>query len=263
MPLRLQKIEFPDAELRLSDCLQTIVNGYLEWGRQPDVDPPINELNDEQKRDFILRGYRLYDGCPVPHDNVLTIHDICVSVMINSFVILYDVRRFLSRNDEISALLEDIDPEQSLLDATEELLERVGNLVDNLSEMEHIGFSKVTKVLHKKRPRLIPVRDGYVFDALHKNFPWLLHNDGNAPFSQVLRVYRNAQRRVQDQLGELTAALRAEWQIELSEGRALSYLVWNWRRQFVRLQRPCTLQALWGGGGEDGRDAARQMWEGP
>jgi Family of unknown function (DUF6308) len=258
----LQKIHIPDPTLGLPDCLTLVLREYLEWGRQPDVDPSAAGLGDEQERGFIMRGYGFYDGYPVARDNAISVHDVCVSIMINSSVVLPDVRRFLSRGEEISALLRGIDPELSLLDAPEDLLDRAGELVDRLSTMEHIHFAKVTKVLHKKRPKFIPVIDGHVYGALHKNFPWRLKADASGPFSEVLGLYRDVLDRIQGSLTELTGQLREGWGIDLTDGRGLSYLIWNWRREFVRQKRPCTLHALWGCRGQAARDAARQMWEG-
>lgn len=252
----------PDPELELPDCAPLLLQAYFEWGHQEGVDPAPDTLGDDQQRRFIKRGYGLYDGYPVPCDDEITIGDVCASITINSYIVLPDVRRFLSRRQEISALLQDVAPDLCLLNASENLIDQIGDLVDTLSEIEHIGFGKVTKVLHKKRPKLIPVIDGYVLDALHKNFPWLMRGSAQRSFSQVLRVYRNAQRHVQELLLQLTVQLRQEQEIDLTEGRALSYLIWNWRRQFERLKRPCTLRAFWGSAGQAGRDAARDMWEG-
>jgi len=261
--LVLQKIRIPDPEIGLAGCVGTIIRGYFDWGYDSDTDPTWETATPDDVRRLVLRGYRIYDGCPVAQDNVLTASDVALSVGINSYVVLPDIRRFIARSERISQTLEQCDPAMSLREATEDVIGTVGSLVDELRQLNHIDFGKITKVLHKKRPNLIPLIDSYVLDSLHKNMPWLVKEWERTTFAKVIMAYREAEIRVANTLASVTQSLLTDWTITISQGRALSYLIWHWYRAMKAASRPCTLVAFWGSQGSGGVRAAREAWDSP
>ena len=261
MPLLLQRIRIPDQELGLPDCLRAILQGYFEWGFQEDVDGPRAELTEQAERRIILRGYQVYDGCPISRDNQVTAADIGLTVSINSRVALFDVRRILAYGETISAMLQACDADLHLVNAPEDVVDSVGQTVNELCEVSHLGVGKITKILHKKRPNLIPLIDNYVRESLHKNFPWMLRGRQGTSFAKLMATFRMAQERAAPVLQETVATLHGDWGIGLTEGRALSYLIWHWRRQIKRRGRPFTLRHFWGSQGQAGLETAKTLWE--
>lgn len=259
--LVLQKIRIPDPEIGLDECVETIARGYFDWGYDEGTDRTWEAATPDDMRRVALRGYRIYDGCPVAQDNVLTASDIALSVGINSYVVLPDIRRFMARSDGISRVLEQCNPRVSLRDAHEGVITALGDLVDELRKANHIDISKITKVLHKKRPSLIPLIDSFVLDSLHKNLPWLVRGWQRTSFAKVIRAFRTAEARVANTLAEVTGILRREWAINLTHGRALSYLIWRWSKAMNASGRPCTMVAFWGSQGSVGMKAARAEWD--
>jgi hypothetical protein len=69
----------------------------------------------------------------------------------------------LERRVEIERALRDIDSGASLTDATSSILWiPLTQLFDSFGDIRGVGFSKMTKALHPKRPALIPMLDSVV-----------------------------------------------------------------------------------------------------
>ncbi len=250
--LQLQKICIPD-------CISVILKAYFLWGYDRQLDGASARLTEKMKCAIIERGYRLYDGCPIPQDDQLTSSDVSLSISINSFVTFLDVRRFLAREEGINEMLAACDPSVCLTEAPEDMVDRIGSIIDELSTLPHIGIAKATKVLHKKRPKTIPLIDSYVLHALSLNVPWLMAK--RTSFAQVIRAFREAQKHSALELARTTQQLRREHGIELSNGRALSFLIWNWYKAKID-HGSCTLRGLWGSQGHSAHRLAKQMWDG-
>lgn len=156
--------------LKIENCESRIEKEYFWWGRGQLADATEatwDVATPAQRTELKLRGYRIFDGYLVPQDNELTPADICLTIAINSYVVLPDVRRFMSRAEDARPLFETLPANLDLEDASENHIKRVAELID-LFHAPHVSLSKTTKVLYKKRPRLIPLIDSYVRDCLKK-----------------------------------------------------------------------------------------------
>src|SRR6266536_5471534 len=74
-----------------------------------------------------------------------------------------EIAAILERRGEIERALRKIQPDASLTDATSSIpWLPLTRLFDGFADIRGIGFSKMTKALHRKRPALIPMLDSVV-----------------------------------------------------------------------------------------------------
>jgi hypothetical protein len=74
-----------------------------------------------------------------------------------------EIAAILERRAEIERALRKIHPDASLADATSSIpWIALTRLFDAFADIRGIGFSKMTKALHRKRPALIPILDSVV-----------------------------------------------------------------------------------------------------
>ena len=95
-----------------------------------------------------------------------------------------EIAAVLERRGEIERALREIPPEASLTDPTSSIpWIALTQLFDGFADIRGIGFSKMTKTLHRKRPALIPMLDSVVQTYLTSGDPGMTHQarSGNAP----------------------------------------------------------------------------------
>ena len=98
-------------------------------------------------------------------------------------------------------------------------------LFDAFADIRGIGFSKMTKALHYKRPALIPMLDSVVQKYLQGDDPGLA-----APFGErALLLVRGYKRDLDLNRGSVRAVRReiARRGYALSEVRILDLLIWS------------------------------------
>ena len=83
-----------------------------------------------------------------------------------------EITAILERRWEIEHALRRIRPDASLADATSSIPWRaLTRLFDAFADIRGVGFSKMTKTLHRKRPALIPMLDSVVQAYLARDDP--------------------------------------------------------------------------------------------
>jgi hypothetical protein len=83
-----------------------------------------------------------------------------------------EVAAILERRAEIERALREVHPDASLADATSSIpWIPLTRLFDAFADIRGIGFSKMTKALHRKRPALIPMLDSVVQAYLETDDP--------------------------------------------------------------------------------------------
>jgi hypothetical protein len=116
---------------------------------------------------FIRHWYPMYDGVKVPENNVLRVMEIALSVMLNSRisgntggVIWRDARK------QVEAALAIIPRGKDLLDEPGEAPvpgeSGISQAVNAMCKVRHCKLAVATKILHKKRPGIIPIFDSKV-----------------------------------------------------------------------------------------------------
>jgi hypothetical protein len=83
-----------------------------------------------------------------------------------------EIAAILERRGEIERALSKIHPDASLLEAASSVpWVPLTRLFDAFADIRGIGFSKMTKALHRKRPALIPMLDSVVQAYLTRDDP--------------------------------------------------------------------------------------------
>jgi hypothetical protein len=83
-----------------------------------------------------------------------------------------EIAAILERRGRIERALREIDPDASLAGAASSILwASLTRLFDAFADVRGVGFSKVTKALHRKRPALIPMLDSVVQAYLASDDP--------------------------------------------------------------------------------------------
>jgi hypothetical protein len=131
----------------------------------------------------------------------------------------------LERRGRIEGALRTIDPAASLLDSPAPLAQ-LTRLFDAFADIRGIGYSKMTKALHRKRPALIPMLDSVVQAYLMDDPATRAAGSFGERATALVRSYRHdldcnrsALRRVKREL--------ARRGYTISEVRLLDLLIWS------------------------------------
>jgi hypothetical protein len=139
-----------------------------------------------------------------------------------------EIAAILERRDEIERALHRIHPDASLADATSSIPWIPLTLLFNaFADIRGIGFSKMTKALHRKRPSLIPMLDSVVQTYLTRDDPrmrsaWSFGERATA----LVRSYKRDLDRNRTVLHEIQQEL-ASRKYRLTEVRILDLLIWS------------------------------------
>jgi hypothetical protein len=138
------------------------------------------------------------------------------------------IAAILERRGEVERALGQIDPDASLMDATSSIpWAPLKRLFDAFADIHGVGFSKMTKALHKKRPALIPMLDSVVQEYLTRDLP---RASTPASFGErataLVRSYKHDLDRNRSALHDVQRAL-ARRGYELTEVRILDLLIWS------------------------------------
>lgn len=161
-------------------------------------------------------GYEYFDARPTLAEDEVTPEDIAATAALNMRFTRDSLEGFLAARDVIRDGLRSISPTVSLEDASDELIQAIEELLLGLCEgqgrlafkIPGAGRAQVSKILHRKRPRLIPLYDRviserYAFGLGEKKFGRGI--DLLLSLREDLRLEQNAQA-----LRSIQAALSVE-----------------------------------------------------
>jgi hypothetical protein len=139
-----------------------------------------------------------------------------------------EIASILERRGEIEGALCEIDPRASLSNATRSIpWGQLRQLFDAFANIRGVGFSKVTKAVHGKRPALIPMLDSVVQEYLSADE---VRTGASESFGQraivLVRSYKRDLDRNRSALREIQQEL-ANRTYELTEVRILDLLIWS------------------------------------
>lgn len=134
----------------------------------------------------------------------------------------------LGRRVEIECALRDIDPGASLTDPTSSIpWIPLTQLFDSFADIRGVGFSKMTKALHPKRPALIPMLDSVVQAHLAEDDPGPRSSASFAERAAALvRGYKRELDRNRAALHEIRRELARRGH-RLTEVRILDLVIWS------------------------------------
>jgi hypothetical protein len=139
-----------------------------------------------------------------------------------------EIAAILERRGEIERTLRKIQPDASLADATSSIpWIALTRLFDSFADIRGIGFSKMTKALHRKRPALIPMLDSVVQAYLTRDDPGTGSSGSFGERStSLVRSYKRDLDRNRSVLHGLQREL-ASRSYRLTEVRILDLLIWS------------------------------------
>jgi hypothetical protein len=115
---------------------------------------------------FVKAWYPMYDGVEVAVDNELRVTEIALSVMLNSQISGNTGGEIYNKRKPIQKALKKIPVDVDLLSIpigeTIPGLGGIAEAVDEMCSLHRVKLSVSTKILHKKRPLLIPIFDSQV-----------------------------------------------------------------------------------------------------
>ena len=173
-------------------------------------------------------SYRKYDLAPVAHDATLTREDTGVANWLNARMSPIEIDAILERAPAIEAALAQIPPSATLTAADEEIpWVALAELMAAFEGVPKVGLPRATKVLHKKRPALIPILDS-VIERYLRSVDRIIRRGGFAVYAPALiRSYKRELDVALPTLRALQLELHAR-DIELSECRLLDLLLWGY-----------------------------------
>ena len=139
-----------------------------------------------------------------------------------------EIAAILERRREIDGSLRRIGPGESLTDTASSIpWIALTQLFDAFANIRGVGFSKMTKALHRKRPALIPMLDSVVQEYLTKDDPVTSSSESfGARATALVRSYKRDLDRNRSALDELKRKL-ATRDYRLTEVRILDLLIWS------------------------------------
>lgn len=139
-----------------------------------------------------------------------------------------EIAAILERRGEIERALRKVHPHASLADTTSSIpWIPLTRLFDAFADIRGIGFSKMTKTLHRKRPALIPMLDSVVQTYLTRDDPGTRSSGAFGERATALvRSYKRDLDRNRSVLHEIQQEL-ASRTYRLTEVRILDLLIWS------------------------------------
>jgi hypothetical protein len=115
---------------------------------------------------FVEHWYPMYDGVQVLEDNELRVTDIALSTMLNSQISGNTAGVIFRERKPIEDALAGIPPCVDLLDVGTDGeipgASGISRAITSMCDIKWVKLSVSTKILHKKRPGLIPIFDSVV-----------------------------------------------------------------------------------------------------
>ena len=139
-----------------------------------------------------------------------------------------EIAAILERRGEIERALRTIHPDVSLTDAASSIpWIPLTRLFDAFADIRGIGFSKMTKALHPKRPALIPMLDSVVQAYLTSDDPGA--GSSGSFGERATALVRSYKRDMDDNRSALREIQRelASREYRLTEVRILDLLIWS------------------------------------
>lgn len=106
-------------------------------------------------------AWHYYDAIPTAADDLVTPVDVVAAAALHPGLSRGDLAFFREEGARVSACLAELPVDTRLADASERVLDRLTTLPDRLPD---VSISLLSKVLHRKRPHLVPLIDRHAVD---------------------------------------------------------------------------------------------------
>jgi hypothetical protein len=175
-----------------------------------------------------LEAYSSYDAGNSSAPNSFGESDLRLANRGGARISAAEIAAILERRDEIERSLRKIPAAASLMAATRSIpWSRLTRLFEGFADIRGVGFSKMTKALHPKRPALIPMLDSVVQVYLTRGDPGA---DSSRSFGErgiaLVRSYKDDLDRNRGSLLKVKREL-ARRGYALTEVRILDVVIWS------------------------------------
>ncbi len=175
-----------------------------------------------------LAAYSGYEACDASGPASFGESDLRLANRGGARISATEIAAILERRGEIERALRKVHPAASLAHATSSIpWIPLTRLFDAFADIRGIGFAKMTKALHRKRPALIPMLDSVVQAYLTSDDPG---TGSSGSFGErataFVRSYKRDLDRNRAVLHELQREL-ASREYRLTEVRILDLLIWS------------------------------------
>jgi hypothetical protein len=141
-----------------------------------------------------------------------------------------EIAAILARRREIERALGEIRPDASLVEPASSIpWLPLTQLFDAFADIRGVGYSKMTKALHRKRPALVPMLDSVIEAYLTSDSGTTSTGSFGERATALIRSYKRDLDRNRAALRELRRELASRGQ-RLTEVRILDMLIWSVRR---------------------------------
>jgi hypothetical protein len=173
-----------------------------------------------------LAGYSSYDAYDSSGGTSFDESDLRLANRGGARISAAEIAAILDRRGEIERALREIDADASLADTSSSIpWMPLTRLFDAFADIRGIGFSKMTKALHKKRPALIPMLDSVVQAYLAGDRSTGSIGSFGERATALVRAYKEDLDRNRSVLHEIQREL-ANHDYRLTEVRILDLLIW-------------------------------------
>ena len=169
-------------------------------------------------------GYDANDSSPASFDE----SDLRLANRGGARISAVEIAAILERRAEIEHALRKVHSDASLTDPTSSIpWMPLTRLFDGFADIRGVGFSKMTKALHRKRPALIPILDSVIQTYLTNDDPGTgASGSFGERATELVRSYKRDLDRNRSVLHELQREL-ASRNYRLTEVRILDLLIWS------------------------------------
>jgi Family of unknown function (DUF6308) len=183
-----------------------------------------------EKFEYLLKsGYREYDLAPVEQDCELRAQEASLCVWLNSRISGNDLAKIWESRRQIELALQDVPNDVDLLGLADSRFADLANAVLRLvilTSCHRVRLSKVTKILHKKRPLLIPILDNVITDYYDDGLLAGHRFAENQRSLEHLRSFRNDLESVGKEVRSIKVSL-SNMGTELTHCRIAEFLIWK------------------------------------
>lgn len=182
-------------------------------------------------------SYQSYDLARVEQDDVLTESDIRVANAMIARMSPRVISDIYARAPVINAALAGVPPSASLAEPDDEIPWRaLEELMRAIGGIPEVGLPRQTKVLHKKRPALIPILDSVLETYLRRVDGLRRTGDGARDAIELVRSYKRELDANLVAIQTLRSELRQRG-IDLTECRLLDLFLWAYSGRYTPLFR--------------------------
>lgn len=125
---------------------------------------------------FCEGEYALYDAVATTQDNELTVHDILLSVAVNSRLDAKGLNSVWKGKWRVEQHLGHLPPTLDLSDPEADIpWDTIIGMFEQFDHIKHAKLAVASKILHKKRPKLVPMMDEVIrrhYEQAYPGFQW-------------------------------------------------------------------------------------------